>query len=62
MNFSGILGDLKTTIIGVIIIGAVTFAMFKGLCTFDRWWEIVLIIIGLVAGSKLVLAGADKEL
>ena len=60
MDFSGILGDLKTTIIGVIVIGAVTIAMFKGLCTFDRWWEIVLIIVGLLAGGKLVLAGKKE--
>lgn len=60
MDFSGILGDLKTTVIGLMVIGAVTFAMFKGLCTFDRWWEIVLIILGLLAGGKLMLAGKKE--
>ena len=61
MDFSGILGDLKTTVLGIAVIGAVTFAMFKGLCTFDRWWEIVLIIIGLLAGGKLMLAGKKEQ-
>ena len=60
MDFSGILGDLKTTILGVMVIGAVTVAMFKGLCGFDRWWEIVLVVLGILAGGKLILAGKKE--
>jgi hypothetical protein len=59
MDLSG-LKDLKTTIPGVIIILAVTGAMFKGLCSFDQWWQTILIIIGAIGGGGLLLAGKQK--
>lgn len=61
MDISGIWKDLKTTIIGLVVIAGVTIAMFKGLCSFDRWWEIVLIVLGLILGGGLMLAGKNKE-
>ena len=61
MDISGLWKDLKTTIIGIVVIIGVTVAMFKGLCTFDRWWEIVLIVLGLILGGGLVLSGKNKE-
>jgi hypothetical protein len=60
--FEGIWKDLKTTIIGVLVIIGVTIAMFKGLCTFDRWWEIVLIVLGLLLGGGLMLSKPKQEL
>jgi hypothetical protein len=60
--FEGIWKDLKTTIIGVLVIIGVTVAMFKGLCTFDRWWEIVLIVLGLLLGGGLMLSKPKQEL
>ena len=62
MDISGIWKDLKTTVIGLVVIIGVTVAMFKGLCTFDRWWEIVLIVLGLILGGGLMLAGKNKDL
>ena len=56
MDFSGILANLKTTIIGVVIIIAATYAMLKGICTFDQWWQIVLVVIALVTGGGLMMA------
>ena len=57
MDFSGILTNLKTTIIGVLIILGATYAMLEGLCTFDQWWQIILVVIALVTGGGLMVAG-----
>ena len=54
------LKDFKTTIIGIIVIAGATYAMTKGLCTFDRWYEIVLIVITLVGGAGALLANPKK--
>lgn len=56
MDFSGILSNLKTTIIGALIILAATYAMVKGICTFDQWWQIILVVIALVTGGGLMMA------
>ena len=61
MDISGIWKDLKTTIIGLVVIIGVTVAMFKGLCSFDRWWEIVLIVLGLILGGGFILSGKNKK-
>jgi uncharacterized membrane protein YqaE (UPF0057 family) len=61
MDISGIWKDLKTTLIGLVVIIGVTVAMFKGLCSFDRWWEIVLIVLGLILGGGLMLSGKNKD-
>ena len=61
MGISGIWKDLKTTIIGLVVIIGVTVAMFKGLCSFDRWWEIVLIVLGLILGGGFILSGKNKK-
>ena len=61
MGISGIWKDLKTTIIGLVVIIGVTVAMFKGLCSFDRWWEIVLIVLGLILSGGLMLSGKNKK-
>lgn len=62
MDISGIWKDLKTTLVGVVVIAGVTIAMIKGLCSFDRWWEIVLIVLGLILGGGLMLSGKNKDL
>lgn len=54
-NLEG-LRDFKTTIIGVLVLIGATVAMAKGMCSFDRWWEIVLIIIALIGGAGAMLA------
>ena len=55
MDFSG-LANLKSTIIGVLIILGATVAMLKEICTFDRWWQIILVVITLVTGGGLMMA------
>lgn len=60
MDFSG-LKDLKTTIPGVLVICAVTVAMLKGSCSFDQWWQVVLIILGFLGGGKLLFTNTKKE-
>lgn len=60
MNLSG-LKDLKTTIPGVIILVGATWAMIKGLCTWEQWWQAVLIILAAVGGGSLLLTGGKKE-
>lgn len=54
------LTDWRTTIPGLIILIGVTAAMFKGLCTFDRWWEIVVIVLAAISGGGLLLANSKK--
>lgn len=55
------LKDWKTTILGLAVLGIVSLAMFKGLCTFDKWWEIVLIILGILAGGSLTFMDTRKS-
>ena len=55
MDFSG-LANLKSTIIGVLIILGATVAMLKGICSFDQWWQIILAVIALVTGGGLMMA------
>lgn len=61
MDISGIWKDVKSTVIGIIVIVAVTVAMFKGACSFDRWWEIILIILGFLLGGGLMISDRNKE-
>lgn len=60
MDFSG-LKDLKTTIPGVIILVGATYAMLKGLCTWEQWWQAVLIILAAIGGGGLLLTGSKKD-
>lgn len=59
MNLSG-LKDWKTTIPGVIILLGATAALFKGLCTWEQWWQAVLIILAALGGGALMLTGKEK--
>jgi hypothetical protein len=59
-NLEGI-KDLKTTIIGVLVIGGATYAMAKGLCSFDRWWEVIGVVILLIGGTGALLANPKPK-
>lgn len=56
----GALGDPKTTIPGLVIlmvmIGGATYAMVQGLCTFDSWWQNMVMIFGSAGGGALLAA------
>lgn len=60
MDLSG-LKDLKTTIPGIIVLAGATYAMLKGLCTWEQWWQAVLIILAAIGGGGLLLTGGKKE-
>ena len=57
----GIWKDLKTTIVGALIIIGVTIAMFKGLCSFDQWWQIILVVIALVGAGGAIVANRNTK-
>jgi hypothetical protein len=59
-NLEG-LKDLKTTIIGVIVIAGATYAMSKGLCSFDRWWEIIGVVILLVGSTGALFVNPKSK-
>lgn len=61
----GALSDWKTTVPGllllVVMVGGATYAMVKGLCTFDTWWQNMLMIFGSAGGGVLLAANTKKQ-
>jgi hypothetical protein len=55
------LKELKTTIPGLIIIAGATYAMVQGLCSFEKWYEVVLIAIAIIGGTGALLASKGDK-
>jgi hypothetical protein len=54
------LKELRTTIPGLLIIAGATYAMIQGLCSFEKWYETILIALAIIGGTGALLASKGK--
>jgi hypothetical protein len=55
------LKELRTTIPGLVIIAGATYAMVQGLCSFERWYEVILVALAIIGGTGALLAEAKEK-
>lgn len=54
------LTTIPATLIMLVMVGGATYAMFSGLCSFDTWWEKMLMISASAASGVLLAADTRK--